>query len=423
MFLAGGAPPGAEPDGDGCVLLDIAVADGRVARIRPADADAFEEPAIDLAGRQLWPTLVDMHTHLDKGHTVARTPNPDGTFAGARDATKADRIGFWDADDLRRRMTFGLRCAEAHGVGAIRTHLDSPDDGPHRDQAATTWGVFRALRDEWAGRVTLQGVGLVPVDVYATDHGRRLADIVAASGGLIGGVTRPTTGVHGDAPLDVEAHIATLFALARERDLDIDLHIDETGDPAAASLDAVARATGRFGYEGRVTCGHCCSLALQPPEQATATIARVAAAGINIVTLPTVNMYLQDRQAGRTPRWRGVAPVHELIAAGVRVAVAGDNCRDAFYAYGDHDVLDTLRQAVRILHFDHPITAAPGLVGPLPAAAMGLKEAGTIRVGAPADFIVLQSTTLNQIIARPQSDRVVIKGGTRLAATPPAYVF
>ena len=162
LFLAAGAPPGAELDGDGCVLLDVAVAGGRVARIRPADADASDEPAIDLAGRHLWPTLLDMHAHLDKAHTVARTPNPDGTFTGARDATAADRIGFWDADDLRRRMTFGLRCAEAHGVGAIRTHLDSPDDGPHRDQAATTWGVFRALRDEWAGRVTLQGSAWCP---------------------------------------------------------------------------------------------------------------------------------------------------------------------------------------------------------------------------------------------------------------------
>ncbi len=39
---------------------------------------------------------------------------------------------------------------------------------------------------------------------------------------------------------------------------------------------------------------------------------------------------------------------------GLRVAVAGDNCRDPFYAYGDHDMLDTFTQAVKILHLDHP---------------------------------------------------------------------
>ena len=65
------------------------------------------------------------------------------------------------------------------------------------------------------------------------------------------------------------------------------------------------------------------------------------------------NMYLQDRVAGRTPRWRGVAPLHELDAAGVTVMVASDNTRDPFYAYGDLDMLEVYREATRILHFDH----------------------------------------------------------------------
>lgn len=88
-------------------------------------------------------------------------------------------------------------------------------------------------------------------------------------------------------------------------------------------------------------------------------------------------MYLQDRQPGRTPRWRGVMPVQELRAAGVAVAVAGDNYRDPFYAYGDHDMLDTWRQAVRILHLDHPYADAPALAGPVPAAITGF-QAGSI---------------------------------------------
>ena len=69
------------------------------------------------------------------------------------------------------------------------------------------------------------------------------------------------------------------------------------------------------------------------------------------------NMYLQDRVAGRTPRWRGVAPLHELDAAGVTVMVASDNTRDPFYAYGDLDMLEVYREATRILHFDHSAAA------------------------------------------------------------------
>jgi cytosine/creatinine deaminase len=58
----------------------------------------------------------------------------------------------WSAEDVRARMTFGLRSAYAHGTRAIRTHLDSlaPQD-------AISFGVFRELREEWAGRIDLAG--------------------------------------------------------------------------------------------------------------------------------------------------------------------------------------------------------------------------------------------------------------------------
>lgn len=424
VFLPGGVPEGAATDADGSPLLDLVVADGKLARIVPAGHGPADLPAFDLKGRQAWPRLIDVHTHLDKGHTVARTPNPDGDFPGARDATTADRTRYWTAEDLRRRMEFGLACAEAHGVAAIRTHLDSQEsgagEGSSRDQAAVTWGVFREMRDAWAGRITLQGVGLTPIDAYATPYGIRLADLIAESGGLIGGVTRPTGGLHGQALDEMDGLLDDLFRLARERDLDVDLHVDETGDPQAASLAAIARAVLRNGYEGRVTCGHCCSLAVQDPETAAATIALVAQAGLRIVTLPTVNLYLQDRSRGRTPRWRGVAPVQELKAAGVPVAIAGDNCRDAFYAYGDHDVLDTFRMGVRILHLDHPFADAPAMVGPLPAAIMGL-EAGSVREGGPADLILLAARTLNEVLARPHANRLILTNGRRLCAEAPSY--
>lgn len=414
-------PEGIRPDRDGAVLVDVALAGGRIAAIWAAAAapPAGAPPAaaeLDLAGRQLWPTLVDVHAHLDKGHIVDRAPNLRGDFPGARDATAADREARWRRPDLRRRMDFGLRCAEAHGVSALRTHLDS-----YEGQAPDTWAVFGEMREAFAGRVALQGVALVALDVYRTPFARTLADLVAAAGGLIGGVTRATAGLHGEDLADLEDLLDRLFTLARERGLDVDLHVDESGDPAGAALPAVARATLRHGYEGRVTCGHCCSLALQDDATAAEHVGLVRDAGIAIVTLPTVNMYLQDRVPGRTPRWRGVTPVRELRAAGVRVAVAGDNCRDPFHAYGDHDMLDTWRQGVRILHLDHPFGDATALCGPAPAAIMGLEAAGRLAVGGPADLMVLAARSMDEVMARPQADRVVVRAGRRLTRTLPDY--
>ncbi|RJL03305.1 cytosine deaminase [Paracoccus aestuarii] len=411
-LLADGAPEGTSPEADGSVRVDLMLDGPVVAQIAAAGTAVADR--IDLAGRQLWPMLVDAHAHLDKAHTLGRAPDSGGTHAGARDATSRDRKAHWRRDDLLARMSFGLGCAEAHGVAAIRTHLDS-----HEGQAPETWAAFSEMRAAFVGRIALQAVALVPMDAWGGDYGPELADLVAAEHGILGGVTRASGGTHG-ALEGLDALLDRLFALARERDLDIDLHVDEAAE--ADALPHVARATIRHGWQGRVTCGHCCSLSLLPEADLDQTIALLAEAQLNLITLPTVNMYLQDRQPGRTPRWRGVMPVAELQAAGLPVAVAGDNCRDPFYAYGDHDMLDTWRQAVRILHLDHPIADAPSLAGPVPARIMGI-DAGVIGAGRQADLMLFQAYTLDQVVARPQSDRTLIRAGQWSSRNLPGYRF
>lgn len=401
-------------DAEDLVRADILIEDGAFARIAPTGS-ARDGVTVDTGGRQLWPTLIDIHTHLDKGHTVERSPNPDGTFLNARVSTAADRPN-WTVPDLRRRMRFGLRCAEAHGVSAIRTHIDTYPETIDR-----SWPVVRELTQEWAGRIALQAVSLCPIDLLAGDYGDQVARTVAQSNGLLGGVTRPAEGDHAATPANIGEQLDRLFALAAHHDLDIDLHVDETHDPLAATLPHIAQAALHHGYKGRVTCGHCCSLAQQSVSDIDRTLDLLAEAEIAIVTLPTVNLYLQDRARGRTPRWRGVTVVHEMLKRGIRVAAAGDNCRDSFYAYGDHDVLDTFRQAVRILHLDHPLTIAPALVAPNPSAIGKLDGHGRIAAGGPAHFIVFNARTLNEVVSRHHADRVVFRNGTRLAAQVPDY--
>jgi cytosine/creatinine deaminase len=397
-------------------LFDLLIENGRLARIVPAGAAGpLGDAVVDVRGRQVWPMLVDVHTHLDRGFTVIRAPNLTGSFADALKATAEDRLR-WTHEDLIARMDFGLRCAYAHGVSAIRTHLDSVPA-----QAERSWGAFRVMRAAWAGKIALQGVSLIPIDAFRDEGGDRLAELVAKSGGILGAVTRTSTGIHGAPMADLDFLLDRLFSLAAKHDLDIDLHVDETNDPASAALPRVAQAAIRHDYQGRVTAGHCCSLAVQPEAQADETLDLLAQAQVAVVTLPTVNMYLQDRGGTRTPRWRGVTLVHEMRKRGIAVAAAGDNCRDCFHAYGDHDMVDTFRQAVRILHLDHPIAQAPVLVGPSPAAIARLPDHGRLAVGAPARLIAFNARSLNEVMSRPQSDRIVIDHGRRSLARAPDY--
>jgi cytosine deaminase len=416
-LLDDAAVAGPAVDPEGVLSAELLIDRGKLARIAPAGAagDVADVPTVDLGGRQVWPTLIDIHTHLDKGHIVDRSPNLDGTHRGARLACATDRPN-WSVADLRRRIDFGLRCAYAHGVTAIRTHIDT-----YPDNAERSWQALREMREEWRGRVDLQAVALCPIDLFTGDFGDRVAALVAQSGGLLGGVTRSSTGDDAALIANIDATLDRVFTLAARHDLAVDLHVDETQDVSIATLPAVAQAAIRHGYTGHVVCGHCCSVAMQPDAEIDRTLDLVAKAEIGIVTLPTVNMYLQDRTAGRTPRWRGVTVVHEMLARGIRVAAAGDNCRDGFYAYGDHDVLDTFRQAVKILHMDHPVTGAPVLVGTMPATIGAFDGHGRLAVGAPARLIVFNARSINEIVSRPQSDRMVIDHGARVRAPMPDY--
>ena len=395
--------------------VDFLIEHSRIAAIEPAGT-LPAELGPDLDASMVLPGLIDCHTHLDKGHIWPRKPNLTRDPMGATSATGEDRQTRWNAGDVQRRMDFGLATAYAHGVVAIRTHLDSL-----APQAAISFPVFAEARDRWAGRIDLQASSIAPLDIFLVDEGRALADIVAQSGGLLGCATifRELPNV----PLtpEFDRAMTNVFALARERRLDIDLHVDETGDMEVLSLIRVAQIARHVGFPGHILCGHCCSLALQTDERLEETLDACFEAGIDVVSLPTVNMHLQGRRANQTPRWRGTAPLHEMKSRGLRVAVAGDNVRDPFNAYGDHDMLDTFTQAVKIMHLDNPIGDWINAVTETPASIMGLSERGALRPGVPADFIVLRARNYSELLARHQWDRVVIRNGRPIDTALPDY--
>jgi len=402
---AGSAEPSAGQD---LVPVDLVIQNGRILSIDPAGTQGAEQ-AIDLDGGLILPCLVDVHTHLDKGHIWDRKPNPDGTFLKALEAVETDRAANWSAGDLKARMTFALRCAYAHGTSAIRTHIDSipPQDG-------ISWPVFEEVRDTWAGRIDLQAACLFGIERVADDPGflPGIADRMVASKGILGAVTYMMP--------DLETHIEAVFRAAADRGLDLDFHVDETLDADADSLRLIAEVALRTRFPGRILVGHCCSLSTQPDSKAFHTLDRVAEAGIAVVSLPLCNLYLQARVSERTPRYRGVTLLHEMRARGIPVSVASDNTRDPFYAYGDLDLIEVFAQSTRIAHLDHPVGDWITAVSSVPAAAMGI-EAGRLGAGQPADLIIFRARTWNELLARPHGPRTVLRAGTTIDRALPDY--
>lgn len=85
-----------------------------------------------------------------------------------------------------------------------------------------------------------------------------------------------------------------VFKLAEKYDVPIDLHCDETDNPATRTIEHIAYRTKAEGYEGRVTVDHLCALASMTDQDAHSIIAQMADAGLKAVSLPAVNLYLQE---------------------------------------------------------------------------------------------------------------------------------
>jgi cytosine/creatinine deaminase len=397
-------------DFDGFAIVDILVDEGAIAKIVPQGAVDFgDAPEVAMSGRIVLPLFVDVHTHLDKGHIWRRKRNPIGDFASAVAANIEDRAANWSAADVAARMDFSLRCAYAHGTTAIRTHIDSV--GP---QTRISWPVLAEARAHWRGRIDLQASPLFTIDHTADpSHMADIEEMLDAHGtGILGAVTRMAPNLH--------QGLGVLFELAERKGWELDFHVDESADPAARSLKVIADMTIERRFARPILVGHCCSLALQEDDERRKTIEAVARAGLNVVSLPMCNMFLQDREAGRTPRWRGVTALHELKRAGVNVMIASDNTRDPFYPYGDLDMMEVWREGVRILHLDYPFADWAPAVCATPARAMGL-DLGELRPGRAADMIVTQARDFTELLARPQSDRLVLRKGEESSAKPPDY--
>lgn len=396
--LAEGLPLRDSDPATGLALADFSIDEqGRI-------GTEANEGAIDLGGRIVLPCFIDSHVHLDKAFIVGRTGLPEGGLLDAVKLSMADAPERTEAD-LAERMEKGLRLAYSHGTAAIRTHLDTPD--MPADSAA--WKVFNELRQRWEERISLQAVALMALERVENDDFAERCQQIAEFGGVLGAFVPPGGGT--------SAYLDQLFAHAAEFGLEVDFHVDETLDPEANGLELIAESVLRTGFKGRVVAGHCCSLSLRDKNEAAALIAKVADAGIHVISLPHSNLYLQDRRAHRTPRMRGLTLAHELRAAGVPVHFASDNVQDPFFPFGEFDMLEVTRSAVRLAHLDNDIASWIPQLFRNAASATGFSAHGNIRHGRRGDFIVFDARNWYELLSHAHSNRMVFRNGVALPAT------
>ena len=378
--------------------VDIEIADGLISGVHDTDTTPGDAPVDDLGGWLVLPALAEPHAHLDNALIAEMVPNLRGDLQGAFEAGDvAAAAGKITHDGTVARAIQAIELLLVHGVTAVRSHVAVGGDFGARNVVA-----MQEAKSHFRGLIDIQLVALAISPMTGpegADNRAALAAAVEAGVDLIGGCPH----LDPDGPGLIE----TAIRVATEAGLGIDLHVDETLDPAVLTLRDLARQVQDSGFEHPVTASHCVSLGMQNSEVQAEVAKEVAEAGMSVFCLPQTNLFLQGRDhSSATPR--GLTALGALHDAGVLVAAGADNVQDIYNQVGRSDPLETAALLVMAGH--QTPDDAYRMVSNDVREGIGLPRVDHAP-GAPADLLVINAASPREAIAdAPMSRRVYHRG-------------
>jgi cytosine deaminase len=381
--------------------VDIAISGDRILDVGPdLVVDAARE--FDAEGRIASPAFVQPHLHLDKvGVASLLDPNRSGTLSEAITLLHATKRSS-TVEEVAARAGRVIKGAVLTGTTFIRSHVDVDPIGG----LTPLLGVQQAARQH-ADLCDVEFVAFPQEGILRAPESAELMRAAMASGArIVGGMPHWEL-----TPEASRQHIEFCMDLAAEHDADVDMHVDETDDPASRTLEMLIDATESRGWQGRVTAGHCCAMAAWEDSYAAHIISRAAQMGVSVATNPATNLLLQGREDSE-PRRRGIPRVKDLLQAGVRVVTGQDCVEDAFYPFGACDQLQVALILCHAAQLSTPGEIRQALITVRSAAAelVGLEGYG-LRPGGLADIVVIDAEDMSDALRRlPPRTWVVHKG-------------
>jgi cytosine deaminase len=376
--------------------VDIGFKGDRIAAIDVALP--LETPSYEAGGCFCCAGLIETHIHLDKSRTADRCGPPAGRNAMAMKRVSEVKHTF-TVDDVRERAGRTIEAAIVNGTTRMRTHVEvDPLVGMRGFD-----GVERAARDyAWAIEIELC---VFPQEGLTNNPG---TDEL-----IVQGLKRGARAI-GAAPnfdTDPAAQIRRIFELAREYDIDIDMHVDFGNSPEHMDVDLICQITDQFGWGGRVALGHVTKLSTLAPDQQRAYATRLANAGIALTVLPATDLFLMGRDQDYNVR-RGVVDAHLFCAAGCNCSISTNNVLNPFTPFGDASLTRMANLHVNILQKAsvEEMAACFEMITTRSANLMNLRDYG-LAVGNPADVVVFDAESPYQAVAQIAAPLAVFKNG------------
>jgi len=301
----------------------------------------------------------------------------------ARVKEKYDEV--WIIKNVRRAL------AQAAIYG--NTHIRAFADVDSKARLEGMKALIRA-REEFKGIVEIQ-VGAFAQDGLAREPGASelMHQAMEMGADIVGGIPWIEY-----TETDIQGHIKEIFDLAQEFNKDVSMLVDDAGDAGLRSLEAMAVEAIRRGWQGRALAHHARAMALYPQPYFQKVVALLKQAKMAVVS---------DPHTGPLH-----ARVRELLEEGVTVCLGQDDISDGYYPFGRNNMLEVAFLAAHLLWMttSRDIETLYDMITVNAARAMNVSD-HALRVGVPANLVVLTAPNVLEALREHTAPLYVISGG------------
>lgn len=392
-------------------LYDIVTEGEKIIGIAKDSAGKYSDAEIvDLGGRLVCEPYVESHIHLDYVYTadIPAEETASGTLFEAIEKWSGSKHQL-SKEDIKKRAYKGMLTEMRNGVQYIRTHVDVTDP------EFTAFQAMLEVKEEVKDKVDIQLIAFPQEGMYAYRDGDKLVEQALKMGAdVVGGIPH-----YEFTREDGVKSVKKAIELACRYDKLVDIHCDETDDDQSRFVEMIAAEAYFSGLKDRVTASHTCAMGSYNNAYAFKLMSKLAQSGINCISCPTENTYLQGRY-DNYPKRRGLTRIDELTAAGVNVSLGQDSISDPWYPLGNGNLMNQLDFAIHISHLMsvEQIWNALDYITVNGAKTLHLSDYG-IREGSSASFIVIDAPNeFEAVRERAGIIRSVRKGRTIFEKKP-----
>lgn len=392
-------------------LYDIVTEGEKIIGIAKDSAGKYSDAEIvDLGGRLVCEPYVESHIHLDYVYTadIPAEETASGTLFEAIEKWSGSKHQL-SKENIKKRAYKGILTEMRNGVQYIRTHVDVTDP------EFTAFQAMLEVKEEVKDKVDIQLIAFPQEGMYAYRDGDKLVEQALKMGAdVVGGIPH-----YEFTREDGVKSVKKAIELACRYDKLVDIHCDETDDDQSRFVEMIAAEAYFSGLKDRVTASHTCAMGSYNNAYAFKLMSKLAQSGINCISCPTENTYLQGRY-DNYPKRRGLTRIDELTAAGVNVSLGQDSISDPWYPLGNGNLMNQLDFAIHISHLMsvEQIWNALDYITVNGAKTLHLSDYG-IREGSSASFIVIDAPNeFEAVRERAGIIRSVRKGRTIFEKKP-----